>query len=296
MYVRVYSTDFGECQNPNLDASGVSWWLRDDDHLPMGITHVSHACSSLKLPQISEKGLIVTRDRLVMFACHRRFTEMYKSSREGADCNIFVCPQILARYLEEGRMSAYFVILTHTLVVEFDYGDQGGHALHCVPSESFKCATIKHVTPTRAFSEVHFDRSAWMEQNVPEYTKFSLHPRNEVGGPVYLSCVWKSCAQFTDDNIVMRDDTKHQFMPVAKREAHYRAVENGEINCYQCNVQLYSGWRACYKCGAPLTEGTAEEMQLVADTPERREYYESLLTGGKAKRRSARGMANEEKS
>ena len=85
-------------------------------------------------------------------------------------------------------------------------------------------------------------------------------------------------------------------MPVAKREAHYRAVENGEIHCYQCNVQLYSGWRACYKCGAPLTEGTAEEMQLAADTPERREYYESLLTGGKVKRRSARGMANEERA
>ena len=130
-------------QTHNLDECSASWWLLEDDRLPMGITHISHACSSLKLKQIWKEGLKVTRGRCVMFACHRRFTEMYKSSREGADCNIFVCPQILARYLEEGRMSAYFVILTHTLVVEFDYGDLSGRALHCVPSESFKCMTIK---------------------------------------------------------------------------------------------------------------------------------------------------------
>ena len=55
-------------------------------------------------------------------------------------------------------------------------------------------------------------------------------------------------------------------MPIDKREAHYRAIENGEFNCYQCNAQLYSGWRVCYECSVPLTEGTAKEIQLAADT------------------------------
>jgi len=137
MYVKVFASDLGECQNPNLDEYSASWWLLGDDRLPMGITHISHACSSLKLKQIWTEGLKVTRGRCVMFACHRRFTEMYKSSREGADCNIFVCPQILARYIEEGRMSAYFVILTHTLIVEFNYRDVSGFAMHSVPSKCF---------------------------------------------------------------------------------------------------------------------------------------------------------------
>jgi len=94
----------------------------------------------------------------------------------------------------------------------------------------------------------------------------------------------------------MQNDKKHQFMPIDKREVHYRAVENGEFNCYQCNAQLYSGWRVCYECSVPLTEGTAEEMQLAADTPKQREHYENLLTGGMAKYRSARSKTNVERA
>ncbi len=103
-------------------------------------------------------------------------------------------------------MSAYFVILTHTLIVEFNYRDVSGFAMHSVPSKCFKNVTIKHVTATRASSETHFNQTAWMEQRVPLYTQFALLPRDEKGGPVYLSCVWLKCDKLANETVVMQND------------------------------------------------------------------------------------------
>ena len=135
-------------------------------------------------------------------------TEAYKASREDADCNILVCPQILAEYIKEGRIIAWFVILTHTLIVESNYRDVMEFALHSVPSKCFKSITIKHVTATRASSETYFNRNTWMELDVPLYKQFALPPREEKGGPTYLSCVWKKCDDFANEDVVMHDDKK----------------------------------------------------------------------------------------
>ena len=46
MYVKLLASDFGECNNPNLDGRGNNYHQLTDEDLPMGITHISHACSS----------------------------------------------------------------------------------------------------------------------------------------------------------------------------------------------------------------------------------------------------------
>ena len=85
-------------------------------------------------------------------------------------------------------------------------------------------------------------------------------------------------------------------MPKDKREAHYRAVEDGKFNCYECDAPLYSGWQVCYECKAPLTESTVKQMQLAADTPKQRLRFEILLTGGIVENRSAKSQTNVEKT
>ena len=174
----------------------------------MGITHISHACSSLLLKHIWEEGLRVTRSRCVMFSCHRMIAAAYKASREDADCNVYVCPHILAEFIKEGRLTAWFVILTHTLIVESNYKDVTEYALDSIPSRSFKSIAIKHVTATRASSETYFNRNTWMELNIPLYKQFGLPAREEKGGPTYLSCVWRKCDEFANEDVVMHDDKK----------------------------------------------------------------------------------------
>ena len=83
--------------------------------------------------------------------------------------------------------------------------------MHSVPFKCFKSVTIKHVTATRASSETHFNRTAWMEQRVPLYTQFDLLPRDEKGGPTYLSCVWKKCDKFANETVVMQNDKNPGF-------------------------------------------------------------------------------------
>ena len=176
------------CPNPNLDNLGDNYHLLNDDKLPLGITLITHACSSLLLKQIWGQGIRVTRQRCVMLTCHRLITAAYKASREDADCNVYVCPNILARFILEGRLSAWYSIFSHTLVVESDYSDTSELALHCIPARCFKGITVKHVSPIRASSESYFNRDAWMEQNISLYKQFGL-PVREDGGPTYLKCV-----------------------------------------------------------------------------------------------------------
>ena len=91
MYEQVRFSDFGPCSNPNLDGRGNSFRDLDDEGLPMGITLITHATSSLNFEKIWKRGLIVKRQRCIMLTCHPQITAAFKASREDADLNIHIC-------------------------------------------------------------------------------------------------------------------------------------------------------------------------------------------------------------
>ena len=192
MYEQVRSSDFGPCSNPNLDGRGNSFHDLDDEGLPMGITWITHATSSLNLPKIWERGLIVRRQRCVMLTCHPQIAAAFKASREDADLNIHICYHILARWVFEGRIRAWFAIFAHTLIIEYDLSNTTAFALHCLPNSCFREVAVKHVSPLRVCSETLFRRHGWMEQNLDTYAPFGL-PWREDGGPTYLKRVWQRC-------------------------------------------------------------------------------------------------------
>ena len=285
MYEQVCYSDFGPRQSPNLDGPGE----------PMGITWMTHATSSLNLADIWTDGLRIMRQRCLMFSCHPQTAAAFKSSREDADLNIYICYFVLRKWIRDGLIKAWFAIFSHTLIIELDLSDSSGSALHCLPNTCFKEITVKHVSPVRECEETLFKRHPWMERKLEEYAQFDL-PVREDGGPTYLRRVWYGCNWFSEDDIKMHVDGTHQDISKEKKEAHYVAVTEGCFNCYVCSHEARPGWEACYDCKAPLTEHTAEQQKLVADTYLEFVRLERLLTGGRVSSRGSRSQKNLERA
>ena len=201
------------------------------------------------------------------------------------------CYHVLARWVFEGRISAWFTIFSHTLIIEYDLSNTTAFALHCIPNSCFREVTVKHVSPLRVCSETLFRRHAWMEQNIDTYAPFGL-PWREDGGPTYLKRVWQRCNRFVGDEIEMHIDGRHQNMSKSKKEEHYAAVKEGKFDCYACNEQVRLGWDVCFDCKAPLTEHTVEQQKLVADTYQEFLRLETLLTGERVASRSTKSQRN----
>ena len=295
MFEQVCYTDFGPCQNPNLDGRGNSRQDLDYEGQPMGITWITHATSSLNLPKIWKNGLIVKRQRCIMLTCHPQIAAAFKASREDADLNIHICYFILRKWVFEGRIRAWFAIFSHTLIIEYDLSNTTEFALHCLPNTCFRELAVKHVSPLRECSETLYKRHGWMEQNLDVYAPFAL-PWREDGGPTYLKRVWQRCNRFVGDNIKMHIDGRHQCMSKDKKEEHYVAVKEGKFECYACNEQVRPGWDVCFDCKAPLTEHTVEQQKLVADTYQEFLRLETLLTGERVASRSSKSQKNHDRA
>ena len=285
MYEQVCYSDFGPCQNPNPDGRGE----------PMGITWMTHATSSLNLPKIWKNGLRIMRQRCIMLSCHPQIAAAFKSSREDADLNIHICYFILRKWIYDGRIKAWFAIFSHTLIIELDLSNSSESALHCLPNTCFRELAVKHVSPVRECNVTLFRRHPWMDRNLEEYAQFDL-PAREDGGPTYLRRVWQRCNRFMSDDIKMHIDGRHQDISKEKKEAHYVAVKEGCFECYACNKEARPGWDACYNCKAPLTEHTAEQQKLVADTYIEFLRLETLLTGERVASRSSKSQKNHDRS
>jgi len=261
----------------------------------MGITWMTHATSSLNLAGIWTDGLRIMRQRNLMLSCHPKMAAAFKSSREDADMNIYICYFVLRKWIYDGLIKAWFAIFSHTLVIELDLSNSSASALPCLPNTCFKEITVKHVSPVRECEETLFKRHPWMDRNLEEYAQFDL-PVREDAGPTYLRRVWRGCNRFFEDEVTMLIDGTHQDISQEKKEAHYVAVKEGCFNCYACGHEARPGWDACYDCKAPLTEHTAEQQKLVADTYMEFVRLELLLTGGRVSSRGSRAHKNLERA